>query len=57
MVMRDRLDEACLSIDSVSGDIIDAKRFSTIIEMVLVLAAVSLVWKGTRTILDSGAAV
>ena len=39
------------------GDIIDAKRFSTIIEMVLVLAAVSLVWKGTRTILDSGAAV
>jgi len=39
------------------GDVIDGKRYSAIIQVVLVLAAVSLVWKGTRAILESGGAV
>lgn len=39
------------------GDVIDGKRYSAIIQVVLVLAAVSLVWKGTRAILESGTAV
>ena len=38
------------------GDVIDGKHYGTIIHIVLVLAAISLVWKGVRAILESGAA-
>ncbi len=36
------------------GDVIDGKRYGTIIQTVLVLAAISLIWKGAHAILESG---
>lgn len=39
------------------GEVIDGKRYAKIIQIVLVLAAVSLIWKGVHAILESGAPV
>ncbi|MDA0656438.1 MAG: sulfite exporter TauE/SafE family protein [Proteobacteria bacterium] len=36
------------------GDVIDGKRYAKIIQTVLVLAAISLVWKGARALLETG---